>query len=266
MQSRFNITDLLLALATHTAGWPVTHHLTLHESDGSRRGTWFVDRDSAGASEAHGRLSSTSPQKNLQKTEPEHPLLSARHGIEAAMTLELWAAGKIPAPAVVRAGGRLLRCIPSVAMGCDLLPVVWPTLKPAVRVHDIAYAAGLIVCGFPVYPQMVPPEGKALPGFVFPAESITFPGLTEEMLRPALPGAVRAAFPPGFSAGEHPFEYAHTGAVNYLNRHVLMGPAEKNPTIFIKGEGTSGVLVSQSILEDTHPEKAFRDRVHHFLT
>lgn len=264
MLARFDISDPVLALATHTAGWPVKHHVTYHEGPGTKVASWFVDQDAAGASAVHAALGEV-PAKNLQKTDPEHRILAARHGIEAVMTLELWIAGRISPPAVVRTSGKLLRCIPSTPEGFDLLPVVWPTLKPAVRVHDVAYAAGLIVCGFPVYPQLVPPANGLGVGFVFPAESITFKGLTEEAIRPAAPGAIRTEFPAGYSPGEHPFEYAFTGAGNYLNRHVLIKPAEENPTIFIKGDGTSGVLASQSLLADTHPDSAFRDRVHNFL-
>ena len=269
MLSRFPISDTATALAIHTAGWPVSPSLTYHEQSGKNHLTWWVDRDPAGASGLLLRFHDPIQAKNLQQTDPDHPFLAARHGIEALITLQQWLLGGTGPPAIQRTLGPLLRCLPPAGVPplYDLQRHVWDGLTPAIRVDCPAYAAALIVCGFPCYPQLCPPTGDQPAGFAFPAASLTFPGLREEDLRRTIqPGAIRLQPLPGYAMGEHPFDYAHCAAHNLLRLPAARCPAEKNPTIFIKGEGTGGVIASRSLLEESCKNSSFRDRAWEFLS
>lgn len=272
MSARFPVENLATALALHTAGYPIAPDEKYHEHDGTRHRTWWINHRAA---EAQGLVTAFhDPQaaQNLQTTEPVHPFLAARWAIEAIETLSGWLSGISGPPALARTAGPLVRAVPagSIPENCDWQTVIWGTgVQPAVRVDEMAYAAALIVCGFPVYPRLIPPGAGQGPAFAFPAESLTFPGLRQDLLCQIVNEqrqGIRVTPLPGFSMGEHPFDYAFQGALNVPHVEAAAAPASKNPTIFLKGPGSGGVLASASLLEESHPLSQFRDEAFKFLS
>lgn len=271
MINRFPVQNLTTALALHTAGYPITPDEKFHEADATRHRTWWVN---ARAAEAQGLVQSfhdPEPKQNLQSTDPTHPFLAARWGVEAFEVLTDWLSGRIPPPAVVRTAGPLLRLAPAatVPAGCDWQAMVWSGgMRPGIRVDEVAYAAALIVCGFPCWPQIIPPGNGKGPGFAFPLESLTFPALTQALLCQVVNeqrNGIRITPLPGYAMGEHPFDYAFQGALNVPHLESAAKPAAANPTVVIKGRSGGAVLASMSLLSESNPRSEFRDEVQKFL-
>lgn len=272
MIERYPVENIATALALHTAGYAIAPDEKFHDATGTRHRTWWVNRRAAEAQGLVAAFHDPQQKQNLQQTEPLHPFLAARWAIEAVETLAAWLTGRTGPPALVRTAGPLVRAVApgSVPANCDWQTVIWGTgITPTVRVDELAYAAALIVCGFPCYPQLIPPGAGKGPGFAFPADSLTFPGLQQEMLCRIVNEqreGLRLTPLPGFTMGEHPFDYAFQGALNVPHVEAAAAPASKNPTIFLKGPGSGGVLASASLLEESCTHSQFRDEAFKFLS
>lgn len=272
---RLPVSDALTAAALHTAGFPVTPQVTLHEATGARVVTWWVDQNPAAAENLLAAWRTPDPAKRLDRTAPEHPFLAAYYGGEAVAVFRQWLdRGGLP-PILALTRGRLRRVFAAGALppAYDHLPACWADgiARPALGVPDAEAAAALAVCGVPFWPALTPPGAGRPAAVAFAAESLTFPGFRPDKVLPRLGPdgfpAVLTDFPPGFPAGEHPWEYALAGARNAsLIAGPALRPAEKNPSIWFQCDGGRGALASLSLLEESHPNSDFRDALHDHLT
>lgn len=270
MTARLPIKDALLALALHTAGHPSTPEITYHVDEGNRQHlTYWVHGDPVGAQALLASLNDSKPEKNLQRNNPTHPFLACRHAIEAFGTVSKWLSGAPMAiPSLLMTTGPLRRVVEGAGADYDVMRVIWRdgTIKPRVRVWDAPFATALAVCGFPLWPELLPPgDGKAA-SLVFAEESLTFPGLTHTILAQYVqPGIQVGPLPGHWQQGEHPFDYAYQAAVNASRHPLFLAAAAKRPQIFLKGPGTGGIIASQSLFDESNRNSAFRDRAHSYL-
>ncbi len=269
MTGQLPISDPLLALALHTSGHRANLIPTLHADEGVTHRTYWITDNVQMAQAVIDAMAQKDAAKNLQRTAPVHPFLAAKWAIEAFPILEKWLSGAaVPVPALLKTWGPLCRVADRAGREHDWLQHVWADgLAPAVRVHGARFAAALVVCGFPFYPQILPPRDGMPHGLAFPAESLTFPGLTYALLAAHLTTTVQTDPLPGFTLGEHPFDYAYQAAVTLANLPVFLAGAEKKTMqVFLKGPGTGGVIGSQCLFDESYRDSSFRDEAWEFLS
>lgn len=262
MLTRLPLKSRASAVALATLGHNIAPKAYRHEGTGRISVEWSCDSAVPAAQQLLDQAEHPRPEQSLRAAAPEHPYLVCLYYQEALGALRAWLARSHSAvPALVRSGSqsRLIRAVGKVPpgafdfMGFRLSTV--PEPAPLCAVASAFHAAAAVVCGFLLSPQLTEAGG-----FLFSAESLTFPGLTMAALRAVADPST--AVLGGYAPGEHPACYALQCAANLQAFQQAEQLVLRNPVHMLRGEGTRSALMSEALLENKDPRYRDRLRLH----
>lgn len=241
------------AVALLTLGWPAAPRAYHRETStpGGMDVTWFIgqhpsrpDRTLRGAAFMVEQLHLTDDRA----LPADHPLRAALVALGNLAVLRQWCQHGGPVPVVYAGPG------PFLTLRGEGPPLLWHQGEPVSAVADLEFIAAAITVGFIPWPQVIQSAGVTAIGF--PADSITFPGLTfADLLRVAQvsPQSLEPRTLPGAAAEEHPWFYAFHAVRNVAPLVGRQRDAARNPILERQNPYIEQrrALVTNSLLEGT---------------